>query len=469
MAAGFRIRDLNVFDKNNELNSLKTETGTLTLAGLFVPIFAEQLLKNLMNTVTVWLMGHISDDAVAAIGVSTQVLTTVTMLYTMVCTGVTVVINQNLGAGNNKRAEQASVGGLYVSAAIAVVIGIIIAALSTPLIRLMQLEEALVPMGASYLRIVMGLSIFQAVMTVAMSECRAHGNTLFPVIASLVMNVVNALMSYIVVFRPFETPLSGVSGIAYGRIIAEAVSCVLMIIFLKKVTPGTRYSNVREINLSVVKDILKIGMPSGVQYFSYSMTQAVTTAILAMLGSATLSAKIYVYNIVYYAYLLGMSLGQANGLLVGRLVGQGKYDRVKKMTIRNLFITITINIVFTLILALFRYPLLGIFTSSEEIIALGASVMFIDIFVEIGRGMNHTFEEGLINAGDVRFPMITTLCTTWGLSVLFSYILGVKLGFGLPGCWIAFALDEFVRGSVYVLRRRSGKWTTKSLVKQQAA
>ena len=469
MGLGLTLKDFNIFSKKNPLNRVETPEGTLTLFKLFFPIMIEYLLRYLMNTVSVFIMGRVSDDAVAAIGVANQILEMFILFYMVIAIGASVVINQNLGAGNNKRAEQASVGGLYVSAAIAVVIGIIIAVLSTPLIRLMQLEEALVPMGASYLRIVMGLSIFQAVMTVAMSECRAYGNTLFPVIASLVMNVVNALMSYIVVFRPFETPLSGVSGIAYGRIIAEAVSCVLMIIFLKKVTPGTRYSNVREINLSVVKDILKIGMPSGVQYFSYSMTQAVTTAILAMLGSATLSAKIYVYNIVYYAYLLGMSLGQANGLLVGRLVGQGKYDRVKKMTIRNLFITITINIVFTLILALFRYPLLGIFTSSEEIIALGASVMFIDIFVEIGRGMNHTFEEGLINAGDVRFPMITTLCTTWGLSVLFSYILGVKLGFGLPGCWIAFALDEFVRGSVYVLRWRSGKWTTKSLVKQQAA
>ncbi len=467
MGLGLTLKDFNIFSKNNELNYVRTPEGKLTLFKLFLPIMIEYLLRYLMNTVSVFIMGRVSDDAVAAIGVANQVLEMFILFYMVISIGASVVINQNLGAGNERRAEQASVAGLYVGGAVAVLIGIVIAVSATPLVRIMQLEEALVPMGASYLRIVMGISVFQAVMTVAMSECRAHGNTLYPVIASLVMNVVNALMGYIVVFRPFETPLRGVPGIAWGRIIAEAVSCALMICFLKKVTPKTRYSNIREINLSVVKDVVKIGMPSGVQYYSYSMTQAVTTAILAMLGSATLSAKIYVYNIVYYAYLLGMALGQANGLLAGRLVGQGKFDRVRKMTVRNLFITVTINVVFTMTLALLRYPLLGIFTSSSEIIALGASVMFIDVIVEIGRGMNHTFEEALINAGDVRFPMVTTLCTTWGLSVVFSYVLGVRCGLGLPGCWIAFAMDEFVRGTIYAFRWRSGRWTTKALVKNQ--
>ena len=327
------------------------------------------------------------------------------------------------------------------------------------------MEERLVPMGVEYLRIVVGVSIFNAVMTTAMAECRAYGNTLYPVVCSVLMNVINAILSYIVVFRPFETPFYGVSGIAIARVTAEALSCFLMLFLFKKVNPGMRYFRFRELSKSVLKDIVQIGAPSGLQYLSYSLTQAVTTSILATIGTQTLSAKIYVYNIVYYAYLLGMALGQANALLVGRLVGQGKFDRVKKMTIRNLFITITINVLFTSTLALFRFRLLGIFTSDPVIIAAGGVAMLLDIIVEIGRGMNHTFEGALVAAADVRFPMITTLCTTWGLSVLFSYILGVRLGWGLAGCWIAFALDEGIRGTCYILRWRSGKWMEKALVK----
>ena len=299
MAAGFRIRDLNVFDKNNELNSLKTETGTLTLAGLFVPIFAEQLLKNLMNTVTVWLMGHISDDAVAAIGVSTQVLTTVTMLYTMVCTGVT------LGAERRETASRTATASMHLLFVMSIVLGGLMALVADPVMRLMHLEARLAPDAALFLRITAGFSVFQAIMTCAMAVSRAYGNTFYPVLVSLIMNVLNAAGSYIVILRPFETPLSGISGIAIVRILSELASCVLMLILLRKVHPELRLLNFRALSLPIVKDILRIGIPNGMQTLSYSLSQTVTTGVLASLGAAAVASKIYVHNIVYYTYLTG--------------------------------------------------------------------------------------------------------------------------------------------------------------------
>ncbi len=459
------LKDFNIFSRNNPLNRVETPEKTLTLFALFLPILTEYLLRQLMNSVSIYIMGRVSDDAVAAIGVATEIFNMFTLVYMVVSTGATVVINQNLGAGRKERAEKAANAAIIVSAAMAVIFGLVIVAIAPSLIRLMNLEERLVPQGAAYLRIVVGVSVFNAIMTTAMAECRAYGNTVYPVMCSVLMNVINAAFSYIVVFRPFETPFSGVSGIACARVGAEAISCVLMLYLLKKVNPGMRYFRLKELSGSVLKDIIRIGAPSGMQYLSYSLTQAVTTSILATIGTQTLSAKIYVYNIVYYAYLLGMALGQANGLLVGRLVGQGKYERVRKMTVRNLFITVSINVIFSSVLALFRFRLLGIFTSDPVILAAGAVAMCLDIIVEIGRGINHTFEGALVAAADVRFPMITTLCTTWGLSVLFSYILGVRLGMGLAGCWIAFALDEGIRGTCYILRWRSGKWSEKALVR----
>ena len=465
MAAGFRIRDLNVFDKNNELNSLKTETGTLTLAGLFVPIFAEQLLKNLMNTVTVWLMGHISDDAVAAIGVSTQVLTTVTMLYTMVCTGVTVVINQNLGAERRETASRTATASMHLLFVMSIVLGGLMALVADPVMRLMHLEARLAPDAALFLRITAGFSVFQAIMTCAMAVGRAYGNTFYPVLVSLIMNVLNAAGSYIVILRPFETPLSGISGIAIVRILSELASCVLMLILLRKVHPELRLLNFRALSLPIVKDILRIGIPNGMQTLSYSLSQTVTTGVLASLGAAAVASKIYVHNIVYYTYLTGNAMGQANALLVGRLTGMGEHERVYRMTMRHFVLNFILNVGFASVVALARFPLIRLFTQDATIIAMAAGVIVIDIAVEAGRAFNHTFQGALTATGDAAFPMVVMLCTTWGISVLFSYILGVKLGMGLAGCWIAFAMDELVRGLIQMARWKSRVWYTKSLVK----
>ena len=165
-----------------------------------------------------------------------------------------------------------------------------------------------------------------------------------------------------------------------------------------------------------------------------------------------------------YSYLLGMALGQGNGLLTARLVGQKNTDLASRMTYRNLIITISLNILFAGSIALLRFPLLRMFTQDPVIIGLAAVVMIIDIVVEIGRGMNHVMESALSAAGDARFTMFNSIICSWGIAIPFAWLFGIKLGMGLTGCWISFAMDEAIRGMMNVLRWRSGKWKTKALV-----
>lgn len=89
-----------------------------------------------------------------------------------------------------------------------------------------------------------------------------------------------------------------------------------------------------------------------------------------------------------------------------------------------------------------------LFTQSEEIIGMTGVIFFIDIFVEIGRAFNHVEDNSLRGAGDVFFPMVIAVISCWGVSILFAYLLGIRLGMGLAGCWIAFMLDEMFRGSI---------------------
>ena len=121
------------------------------------------------------------------------------------------------------------------------------------------------------------------------------------------------------------------------------------------------------------------------------------------------------------------------------------------------------NIAFSLIIYIFAEPILSCFTKDPAIIAMGKTLMLIDIFVEIGRGFNHIEEFSLKGAGDVLYPMVISMVSCWTMSILFSYILGIHFGLGLAGCWIAFAMDEFFRGIAYFLRWRTKKWTTKTV------
>ena len=106
---------------------------------------------------------------------------------------------------------------------------------------------------------------------------------------------------------------------------------------------------------------------------------------------------------------------------------------------------------------LFRRLLLGLFTQDERILMLTASIMLIDFFVEIGRSMNNTICGCMRGVGDVKSSMVVNLSGAWLISVGMSYVLGIGARWGLIGIWIAFAMDENIRGLILLCRWRSGR------------
>ncbi|MGL6175174.1 MAG: MATE family efflux transporter, partial [Cellulosilyticaceae bacterium] len=109
-------------------------------------------------------------------------------------------------------------------------------------------------------------------------------------------------------------------------------------------------------------------------------------------------------------------------------------------------------------------PIFGIFTDNPEIIALGKQIMLIDIALEFGRSVNLVVIRGLQAAGDIKFPVVLGIGSMWGVAALLSYVLGISLGWGLIGVWIAMALDECLRAIVVYTRWKKGSWRGKALV-----
>lgn len=452
---------MKLFSKSSDLTTIVTSEGKITLLSLFVPIFFEIFLKNFMNTANVLILSHLSDDAVASVGVATQLLQLVMMLFMVSGIGATVVISQNLGAGNKKRASEMAITAIAIAVIVSVFVGIIGVIFAPQLMKLMQLEYKLITDATSFFRIVVGFSIFSAMITLFSAVARSYGRAKEALYVSFIMNALNAFGSYIVIYRPFETPFYGVTGVAVTRIMSEAITLIVMIILVRRMKLGLDFKCLYPFPIQQIKSILRIAVPTGVESFSYSMSQTVTTAMIAVLGAASVSSKIYVQNIVFYVYLIGLALGQSTSIMIARLIGGGEFERAYRLSFRNLKIVICSNAFFSLIVIIFRYQLIGLFTQNEEIIEMAAKIFIIDFLVEIGRGFNHIEQGSLRAAADVKVPMTVSICSSWCCSILFSYILGVRLGFGLIGCWIAFGMEELVRGALLYRRWKSKKWQRK--------
>lgn len=464
----FLKKYLALFDSNNEMNSIETSAGRVTLFALFVPIFVEQMLKSMMSTVNIFILGKFSDDAVASVGVASQVVNLQLMLYTVIGVGASIVITQYMGAGNKKQAKDVSSVSIVIVTMMGLVLGILMAVFTKPLMELMQLEEKLLPDAIIFFQIISVFSVFQALIAVLSAISRSYGLAKISMMAALIMNVFNAIGSYLVIYRPFEIPLYGVAGVAYCRVIAEIIALLIMLVIIWRNNLKFSFKCMFPFPKKTVVEIFKIGIPSGVDFLNYNIAQMISTGIIAVLGGVAIASKIYVNNVVFYVYIFGLSLGQSTALMVGWLVGAGKFDLAYRLNIRNLKVASVSNGLFSLIVYIFRYPIIGIFTKNKEIISLCASILLIDIFIEIFRGFNHVEQNSLRGAGDVRFPMIVSLCTCWTFSILLSYILSIKFEMGLMGCWIAFGMEEMFRGNILLQRWRSKKWMQKAIVKNES-
>jgi Na+-driven multidrug efflux pump len=113
------------------------------------------------------------------------------------------------------------------------------------------------------------------------------------------------------------------------------------------------------------------------------------------------------------------------------------------------------------VLCLVRKPVFGLFTSDQQILTLGTSVLLTNFILEAGRSRNLVLVNALRAAGDVRFPLYIGIVSMWLFSVGFSWLLGIQLGWGLHGIWIALGLDECCRAVAMQLRWKKGAWMHK--------
>lgn len=462
-----KFKDFFQYDK--ELASYTEDDGRkVTLGKLALPLFLEITLRSMMNTVNTLILSRYTETAAGAIGTASTLLNFIMMLFSMISTGVTVIIVQNLGAGNRKRAGEAATLSVVFCGGLSLVLGVALSFFAPQLIGMMNLEGQQLAEAVEYFAIVCRFNVISSLITVLAAIARSYGKTQINFIIALMMNGFNALFCAIVVFRPFETPLYGISGVATARVLAECAALIVNFLFVRRMDIGMDFKAVLKPDFKLIGQIFRFGLPSGVGSISYSVSSIVTTALVGSLGTMAITTKTYVTTIAFYSTMLGNSIGQATGILIGRYVGRGDMEKAYRLGLQSMKAGVLCNICFAGMMFVLTGPLFKLFfNASDEIITLARAIMAIDVMVEVGRAMNNVEDNALRASGDVVYQAAVAMSGCWAFSVLFSFIF-LKLGFGLYGVWMAFAMDECGRALLYLARWLSKKWMSKRIIKSEA-
>lgn len=435
------------------------------LASLTGPIFIETLLIMTLGAVDTVMLSRHSDASVAAVGVVNQIVMLCFLVFEVINLGTSVLVSQYLGARLNDRLEKVVAVSLIVN----LVIGLAISALlyfgATTILRLMGLNDLLLGEGLGYMRIVGAFAFFQALSLTASAALRASNRAIYPMVVVGIVNILNIAGNYILIFGRFGAPALGVEGAAISTATSRAIAMVILnIILFHTVIRRFPLEIFRHFPTRELTNLLKIGVPSAGEQFSYSSAQIVMTFFINMLGLEVLAARTYVVNIVMFGYLFCIAISQGGAITIGHLVGKGKIRGAFILGKYVMRLALIITVAQSLTIAAGGHWILSLLTDNPEIITIGATLLWLDVLVEIGRPVNIFATNALRATGDVNYPFYVGLIVMWTLQVAGGYLTGIYFGLGIYALWLMIASDEITRGIIFTRRWWSMKWAGKSFV-----
>ena len=443
---------------------IKEKYDNKTIFMMSLPIFVELLLQLLVGNIDQFMISKYSQEAVAAIGNGNQIMNIVIVVLNVMSVSTTILISQYLGAKNKSKGSEVSTASLLISSVFSILITILVILFNKQLFMWLKVPNEILAETSRYTVIIASFVLIQGIYMTINSILRSYALMKEVMYVSILMNMINIIGNAILINGLFKAPRLGIVGAAISTNFSKCIGLIAVtIILIKKVDIKISLKYLKPFPIDTIKKLLFIGLPSGGESLSYNLSQMIILKVVNIFGTSVIATRVYGNMLANVCYVYSLAIGQATQVVIGYLIGAGREDEVENRVWSVSVISLVVSLAVT-ILIYFSDAVFGIFSKDPVVLALGKKIIFIEIFLEIGRAINIVMTKCLIAAGDVYYPVLTTLTFSWVVAVGGSYILGVKLGLGLQGVWLAMMMDELIRAVIFAIRFKSCKWKNKSMI-----
>lgn len=426
----------------------------LTFMALLIPKLCELLFSKLTATFNTLLISGYAEDAVGATTSATQVISIFTILLNVTTVGATILVSFELGRGDRVRAGRLAATSLLLVTVSSGVVSLLLFFMAEPLLMMLNLEGEALVYGTVYLKIRGGLLFLPIISAFMSTMLVCNGRAVHAMISGMLSNSLNVLFVYLLLYVKVIPGLSGTAAIA----VATEIACAAAIIYSGVMFYRCKCPFIMRFDKRFLGKVYALGIPGSLSSFSYNMALTLTVGFIGAMGIVSLNAYSYTNNIVGYAAMFSAVISSCASVFVGRYAGRGDVEAIKKICRLLVALSMLTNTLASVIIFVLRDPLLSMFTANEEIFSMCLFIFAIDMTIECGRGLVNTMEAAMNASRNVIITMLAGIVSAWGIIVLLSYVLGIVLGLGLIGCWIAFAISEWAKCTTYIVFFRSGKW-----------
>lgn len=461
------------------------------------PVLVDSLLNSLVGLTDTVLAAAISTAATDAIGGASYIIWFVHLVIMALDVGATALVSRSVGAGRLAVAN-AAVGQTMLLALIAGTgMGLLTAAMTGPLAATMGLSEEAAGAFRVYLYIVAAGVPVAAILLASIACLRGAGDSLRPMTAMVVVNLVNIISSWIfagadltttkvvggeivtrtILHNPFGFDM-GVTGIAVGTVLAHSIGAAIMLAWLVRGAGGLRLIRRRlRPHLHTMRRLLRVGLPNFAETLGMWFGNFLIVLMVGWMGSeGYLGAHILAIRIEAFSFLPGFAMGMAAATLTGQYLGAGSPALARRAVLVCTGVAAAMMGAMGLLFVLGPTWLVGLFSGQPIHLEFTPDLLMIVGFVQVPFAVAIVLRSALRGAGDVKVVMWLTWTTTYAARLPLAYALsGVDIPVpawlgggviqnpfpfdgGLAGLWIGLCIELVLRGGVFTARFVQGGW-----------
>ncbi|MFA4646165.1 MATE family efflux transporter [Pyrococcus kukulkanii] len=445
------------------------------------PAITGNISQTLLNLVDTMIVGHVSAIALGAVGLGGTVSWFMFPIMMAVSTGTLAVVARRVGEGNYEEASKVAEQSMYIAFILGIPVMLFGIFFGDDILRIMGAKGEVLEIAYAYLKVLFLFYPIRFVGFAFFSSLRGAGDTKTPMLLNILMNVINAILDYLLVFGKLGFPRMGPVGAAWasgiGITIAFLVGLYLFIAHKLVLKPVLEL----RIRWDIVEKILRIGTPTMLERGLFSFYNFLYMSIVTRFGKIALSAHQIGLRVESIAYMPAFGFSIATSALVGQSLGAKKPEQAERVVKEALVMTTTFMSVMALILTVFpRYLVVPFLSSSDpnyEVVKNLASIYLIIVGIsEIPLGVTFVLSGALRGAGDTKSPLYVTAISKLLFRIIPSYLLGFgfeipsftiwKLtfpgftfkGLGVIAAWVGMSLETFITAGLFWLVFRKGKW-----------
>lgn len=422
-----------------------------------LPLAASGILQQLFNAADVAVVGQfVGKEAMAAVGANAPVVNILITMFTGISLGANVVISRYTGRKDKENAENAA----HTAILVAVISGFFILVLGQCIARI-TLEMMSVPsdcldMAVLYLRVylcgmpVIFLYNFEAAIF------QSQGDTKTPLMCLIISGIVNVILNLFFVIVIGMT----VNGVALATVISNGISSMLLFAFLLKgKTPLTIEKQRFRIHADLLKEMLQIGLPAGLQGMVFSISNILIQSAVNSLGTDVVAGSSAAGNLEIIGYFVVNSFSQACTTIIGQNFGANQPERCHKTLIISLVESWIVGGTVSFLIIIFGKQLLRLFNSDPNVIAFGYQRLFWILSFEVINGTIDIISGAMRGYGESLTPALIALVCICGVRIvyIFTYFAFHRsfttLMLAYPISWI---ITVIVISAAYLIMRKNG-------------